>query len=415
MLDEMLALRDTLAGREDELRAEKAKFKDLEHEHRKNQETLVDLNERYKELKKESKWNTERYKHIIENYFRPFEQHIGHRYDDKNGPSIKAFLQPVFYSAAEAIALRDRIRILEKEHQESGRMREKLQALQSEMLARVEKVQAVSDEQFAKDFRVLVNMIKTLSRMIDYFEEVDPTDKLGMPILLDGVSARHWDGRSRMKSFIEPYVWSLLIHHVFQNPFSIFRDEGESVSEVWRKMFGTGHWHAWPCPTSSSETWRFTTVEKFWEMASPNTHEYDGDGMQPVDDNSARKLGASIMEANETVFSIIVSGLANVASAYDMSQIRLIVEKAFALSKQMSIQRCRLQVTFPSIGYSFVEGEMVQVRDDDEEDINGVVDFIHHPGLTKWGDAYGKNFDHKFDIVPSLVQVKPEKPSPQSM
>jgi hypothetical protein len=37
----------------------------------------------------------------------------------------------------------------------------------------------------------------------------------------------------------------------------------------------------------------------------------------------------------------------------------------------------------------------------------GTVAFVVHPGLTKWVDTHRKKLEHRYDIVPSLVQLEP--------
>jgi hypothetical protein len=410
---EVSALKAALKDYKKKLRAEESKNEDLESARLRDHEIMKQLGEQYKELKRDSKWTADRYKYITHHFLRPFEQHVGHKFDDSTSETIDSFLQPFLYNAMEAIPLRERVHALGKESQESSHLREQFQALQAEMLARVDKVQTTSDEQFAKDFRALVGLIKTLSRMVSCFDNTDPADKLGTPILLDGVSPRHWKGRSRMKFFIEPYVWSILIHWVFRDPFKIFGALVDGIGEDWVRLFGTEHWHQWPRPTGFAETWRYTTVERLIQMASEQVDLLGNHHMvaEGAEEGKCRNLLASGVKAREVIVTVLMTGLATVASAYDMAQIRQIVEKAFELSEHMSLQRARIQLTFPLIGYPFQEGEMAQVRDDDDEDTNeGIVDFIHHPGLTKWGDAHGKNLDHKFDIVPSLVLVKATNP-----
>ena len=44
--------------------------------------------------------------------------------------------------------------------------------------------------------------------------------------------------------------------------------------------------------------------------------------------------------------------------------------------------------------------------DDDDSTENGIVTFVLNPGLTKWGDAYGKNLDQHCDIVKSTVKLE---------
>ena len=44
--------------------------------------------------------------------------------------------------------------------------------------------------------------------------------------------------------------------------------------------------------------------------------------------------------------------------------------------------------------------------DDDDKAESGVVAFVLRPGLTKWGDAHGKNLDQVCPIVKSTVKLE---------
>jgi hypothetical protein len=50
---------------------------------------------------------------------------------------------------------------------------------------------------------------------------------------------------------------------------------------------------------------------------------------------------------------------------------------------------------------------MTAVPDRNGRDIEeGTVSFVVNSGLTKWGDAEGRNMDCRYDIIASLVQVE---------
>ncbi|KAJ8113128.1 hypothetical protein OPT61_g4673 [Boeremia exigua] len=86
----------------------------------------------------------------------------------------------------------------------------------------------------------------------------------------------------------------------------------------------------------------------------------------------------------------------------------MIVDRAFTLALEMSLQNCRFQVTYPSAGAKFHDGSMSSLPDLDGEDISdGIVAFVVNLGLTKWGDAHGKMLDQRYDVVSALVQLEP--------
>jgi hypothetical protein len=413
--DGVSSLLSKLQKRNEQLEARQAKYEEVAGHYKKAREALIELTATHEQLKEEYGDADHNYHYIVQKYFRPYSKHLGVAFDDTDHRNIKAFLDSFFYSAMEADSLRNQIQVLKIASQEASMLRNQVQTLQKEMLARVDKVQAMSDEQFTKDFRVLVAMIKSLSRMIEYLPGVDPVERLSIPVLLENVSPHQWRGRTRMKNFAEPYVWSVLIQAVFCHPFKVLGRECDGLHKVWSALFGAGHWHQWPSPTHLSEPWRCTTAERLVELTGTNVaSSIEGGLSQLLDSGGAHRLQSNVVEVRQDIVNTIMTGLASIASVHDMSQIHQIVDKAVALSMRMAVQRSRIQVTYPMVGYSFVEGEMTQLCDDDDDEIkNGVVELIHHPGLTKWGDAHGKNLEHKFDIMPSLVQVKAAKPVQQ--
>lgn len=339
------------------------------------------------------KFDSLRYKHIINNYLQPYSQHLGTYFDDTNAYTIKAVLNPMFRGALEADHLKD-----------------ELQNLQKEMLSQVEKIYAQTDDQFAQQFRALSSAIKSLSRMTRLSENVNLVEILSSLPLVEDVLPHHWTGRGRKKSFIEACIWSSLIQMIFCNPFAIFGKSSSRMNRAWQNMFGPEHHYGWPFPTSSCETWRYTTVERLAEIADPDNitkGEVKKVHKQPralVQED----VQSSTIQARAQVIGYIRAGLEQVSSAADASQIRDIVDKAFDLARQMSLQRSRIQVTYPKTGAVFNKGEMSCMPGPNGEELDhGVVAFVANPGLTKWGDALGKNLNHRYDIVPALVQLEP--------
>ncbi|KAI4925413.1 hypothetical protein J4E85_007292 [Alternaria conjuncta] len=276
-----------------------------------------------------------------------------------------------------------------------------IRTLQKEMLAKVEKVDVASDEKLAQEFRVIMSLVRTLSRTIRVDETIDVAEILGRGPLQKKVSHHHWIGRARKKLLVEGWIWSVLIFVVFRTPFMIFGKEYEALSQVWCTIFGSEHCNGWPNPTALSETWRYTTMESMLATIDPTviTH---GTTQEEPDDIEIGIAGARTMCAE-----VLRNALSRVSSGGNPSQIETIVNKAFALAMQMSVQRVRLQITYPTVGDIFDNETMNFLPDPDGADVDhGTVAFTVNPGLSKWGDAHGKNLEHRYDIVPSQVQLE---------
>jgi hypothetical protein len=80
-----------------------------------------------------------------------------------------------------------------------------------------------------------------------------------------------------------------------------------------------------------------------------------------------------------------------------------IVDKAFFLAMNISLQRSRLQITFPNIGEMANTPDIASLPTLSESDVdNRIVAPIVTPCLTKWGDVHVRGFDHRYNIVPAL-------------
>ncbi|KAF2130414.1 hypothetical protein P153DRAFT_430627 [Dothidotthia symphoricarpi CBS 119687] len=320
---------------------------------------------------------------IITKYLSPYAKakHLGiTNWTPKN---IDAVLEPQFLQAMEFDSMRDQIRIL-----------------QNELLAKVDKVSAIPDEQFAKDFRSIIALVKTLSRSSRFTDGVDVVESLGSCTLAKDVSRHHWDSRSRKKYLVEAWVWSVLIGDVFRSPFTIFGKQCDEICVVWMNLFGAEHHQGLPCPSSPCETWRRATTEHLVQFLGRDMVALGEPKQQyPYQNGSVFELRANVTG--------VIQNLTKISPTTDISQVDQIVTKAFTLAMEMSLQRSRLQVTYPAIGANFNEQEMSSMPDPNGEDIDeGVVAFIVNPGLTKWGDAHGKHLDQRYDIVPTLVQLE---------
>jgi hypothetical protein len=373
-----------------ELNDERSEIQDkcnkVQDEHEDLKDMYGKISREHKELESRFVNVDSRFTYLIEQLVIPYAAAKGLKWNDQTKNTVDVVMDPLVSDALEA-----------------GNLREQVQVLQKEMFARIEKGEAISDEQLAQDFRNLVGLVKTLSRTIRLTEQVDVIKILQNPVLIHGVAGRHWDGSAAKKCMIEAWVWSVLLHFVFDTPFSILGTEASEVKKVWTSIFGADHADQWPTPSSLCETWRCTTMDHVFAkmiarevVTQGKTHE------KPT------VLEESVLNLSEYILIVIETTLAKISPATDFKQVRVIVDKAFALGMQMCIQRSRLQVTYPNVGAKFEKGSMVFRPDPDGNDVEvGTVAFVIHPGLTKWGDTHGKKLEHRYDIVPSLVQLEP--------
>jgi hypothetical protein len=363
------------------------------------------------------------YQEVLQNVVIPYARSKGLRMKEDSGELIDDVLGPLSRDAMEAEVLREKVKSLEKHHSDiKGRsqtvhqeikdlqaeckgLRKQATDLQQDALSRIEQAQVVSDSQFERDFQVLASSIKTFSRSIRSTEDMDVSKLLDSTRLLRDVSLHHWQGRARKKTLMEAWTWGILVDHVFRNPFAVFGNNVGHVNKAWHEMFGSDHHHDWPSPSSFCESWRRSTAEHLREsMKTVIRHD---DIMEPI----PKRIKTARIDASKQLTSELETSLKQMFPETNVSQVRIIVEKAFALAVQMSLQRCRLQITYPSTGCIFIKGEMTSVPDRDGDDgIAEVVAFVVNPGLTKWGDARAEKLDERYDIVSCLVQLEREDP-----
>ncbi|KAF2243610.1 hypothetical protein BU26DRAFT_402709, partial [Trematosphaeria pertusa] len=279
------------------------------------------------------------------------------------------------------------------------RLRSEVHTLQQQLLASVEKVEAVSDEQFAQDFRALASSIKSLSRSMKMSSDTIIPEEASSSLLVSGVDMGYWAARSHKKYMIEAFVWSVLIVCVFNSPFRLFGRDYSTICDMFTFMFGIQHDGQWPTPSEEAERWKYTTVEQLTEMVDRDvitrgavTHAHQG-------------LENSIMSARLVTRNAIEGNLARLSPGKDFSHVEGIVNKAFGLALQMALQRSRLQIVYPEIGdvYALGETPALTIIHESEGVEKGRVAFIVNPGLAKWGDAHGRHLEQRLDLVPPLV------------
>ncbi|KAF1351546.1 hypothetical protein EJ07DRAFT_137405 [Lizonia empirigonia] len=374
----------------DELKEKRSEIGDKYKELQKKNEDLKDKHDKGAEqhniLEGRFHFVNSRFMYFLDKIVLPYTKAKSLKWDDQTQGTIDVVVGPLVSDALEA-----------------GNLRAQVQALQKDMFARIDKGEAISDEQLAQDFRNLVGLIKTLSRTVRLTEQVDVIKILQTPILLHGVAVKHREDRAGKKCMIEAWVWSALLYCVFATPFSILGDVFEGMKKLWMEMFGADHVNNWPTPSTLCETWRCTTMDHvFGQMIA---QEVVTQGKKQEDPTV---LEESVLKARDNVSNGITARVAKISPTTDLKQVRVIVDKAFTLAVQMCVQRSRLQVTFPDVGAKFDKGSMVFRPDPDGNDVeDGMVAFVVNPGLTKWGDTHGKKLEHRYDIVPSLVQLEP--------
>ncbi|KAI4622563.1 uncharacterized protein J4E87_006505 [Alternaria ethzedia] len=413
-------LTDEVEKNQAQLRRERHRYSSLEGNFRKaRNEVKALINEKeisnIRTRKMQTKWSTVMLQVVI-----PYARGKHLRMDEKTGEFYDDVLGPLSQDALRAQKLQGDMEQLQQRQEDinnkSRDMGDNIQnlqdqnqalykqvlGLQKDALSRIEQMQIVSDNQFERDFQVLASSIKAFSRSVRFPDDMNVPNVLTSPGFLEDVSEHHWEGRARKKTFLEAWIWTILIKRVFRNPFTILGENVKYVHKAWIEMFGDEHHHEWPVPTAVCENWRRTTIEHLHESMN-EAFRLDSD----VEPKFKRKKTTSV-DPRKKLADEAEEYLEARLPASNCSQLRGIIDKAFALAKQMSLQRCRLQITYPSTGCIFVESEMTSVPDRDGDDINdGVVAFVVNPGLTKWGDARGEKLDERYDIVPCLVQLEP--------
>lgn len=265
-----------------------------------------------------------------------------------------------------------------------GGLQERVKSLQDEMLAKVSKVQARPDEHFAGDFRQIVSLVKTFSRTAQAIEHANAAQLFHMGALLQDVPHAYWRDRAGKKLLVEAWIWSVLINAIFRTPFDVYGSQGTALREVWSKMYLAEDDNYWPIPSTLSEKWRYTTAES----------------MRPFDQE--------VLNLRGYLVALIMEQLGIAASTVVEKQLWNMLNKSSMLAVEMSLQKYRLQVTFPNVGADYNENTMKSRQGFEGNDMEcGKVAFVVNPGLTKWGDTHGDNFNYRYDIVPALVQLEP--------
>jgi hypothetical protein len=326
-----------------------------------------------------------RYCYVVKQFLLPYAKRKSLQFDDRTCENIDFVLKPLLQDASQA-----------------GTLRVQVQVLQQELLAKEKKLITMSDEQFAQEFHKLAALIKTMSRLICPYEGVNVCETLGPGILTSRVGCDHWSGRVGRKLFIEAWTWSILIWGVFRNPFAIFGMESEGIFFLWSSMFNTQDHRKWPQPSLPCENWRRTTMEQMVAIIDKDIF------TRSKTKDSYLYLEQQVKYCRASVSGAIESGVALIGPMAQPLQVRQIVDQAFTLAMHMSLQQPRLQLTFPMVGDRFSETEMKSLLGLDEEAGVGdkFVAAVVNPGLTKWGDVHGRNLDHRFDVVPALVQLQ---------
>jgi hypothetical protein len=325
---------------------------------------------------------------------------------------LKSVVDDLIFDAKYSYTLHQEVQQLRSERRrnniEFNNMQKQLQLLQAEMLSRVENISVVSDEHLAREFHSLVSCVRVLSRSIRFSKDTNILDILKPCGFLVDVPTHHWEARTGKKVYIEAWIWSVLVDEIFGRPLSIFGDSGDIQGQNWVLLFGQAHFGGWPYPFNSSEKWRHMMVDKLLELAGRDI--IIKGSVEPEDEkaksSTQRHLVGHVRDKRDNVANLLGGTLSVLSTAADLTQVPKIINKAFPLALDMLLSRSRVQVTYAEAGAQFNEKEMA-LRDTDEEDLNNrTVAFVVRPGLTKWGDAHGRNFEQRFDIVPCEVKLE---------
>ncbi|KAF1979395.1 hypothetical protein BU23DRAFT_403812, partial [Bimuria novae-zelandiae CBS 107.79] len=277
-------------------------------------------------------------------------------------------------------------------------LKQQVHSLQQQLFSTVEKVNAISDEQLTNAFRLLGASIKSLSRTINFPNRINVLDieAIGGSVLVAPVNKELWLARGRKKSLIEAFIWSVLLQHVFCNPFAVLGPDCVQLALWWSSLFGN---EGGVAANPLAERWRYTTLEQMMRVKDTIT--------QGVVIGSEDPAQLSIMKARQAVHNSIYHSLFQISPASDFGMIDAIIDKAFALALDMAIQRCRVQTFRGQIGEVYNQYVSLHLKSSlENEDLpEGCVAFVIKPGLEKWGDGQGKHLDQKLVLVPSEVFI----------
>jgi hypothetical protein len=130
--------------------------------------------------------NVNRYHYIVKRFIIPYARDRRFNFNDRTANTLNFVLDPMLQDALRAKNLQDQVQMLQKE-----------------LLTREKITTAISDERFAKDFCKLVAQIKTLSRLLRPYKNLDVVKTLGSCTLAIGVASQQWDSQVGRKLFIE--------------------------------------------------------------------------------------------------------------------------------------------------------------------------------------------------------------------
>ncbi|KAL5404078.1 hypothetical protein PMIN04_012662 [Paraphaeosphaeria minitans] len=345
---------------------------------------LKQVQQQLVEENRHDRFYSERYEYIVNRFLLPYAGKRRVQFDDRTTTSLDFLLVPLIQHAQESAVLQNQVR-----------------SLQQELLSKESNVitNALSDDYFAEEFRRLAAQIKTLSRVLHPHENKDMFKVLG-PCVLGATSQDQWASRIGRKLFIEAWMWSRLIYLIFRTPFVVHGPGNDAAFNLWSSLFGMQHIDSWPQPSIPCETWRYMTNGQL--VATLDT----------TDPSEARQKGQDLnleqhaIHTWNTAKEYLEAPLAAITPTDHSAHVSGIVNGAFRLATNMSLQRSRLQITYPEIGDKVNMAHMTPLPSCVEENMdNGIVTLVINPGLTKWGNAHGKFFDHRLDIVPALVTV----------
>ncbi|CAI6322147.1 unnamed protein product [Periconia digitata] len=316
-------------------------------------------------------------------------------YNQGDLKSMRKVIESISIDASHAMDCRNQTHTLQTEIHE----------LQKQLLGLIDKKQAVSDDLFIQEFRALGSWIKSFSRDFEVgdMSQIMCITDIRRSRLLNGARLPSGHVISNINYLIEAYMWSILIQEIFDSPFLMLGYRYGDLTDSFTSLFGNDHQNEWPIPHENVERWKYQTIEHFVQEVG-----FDAIAKgTPAPKNPV--MAESISYQRESVIKHIAKPLTCLKTNLEFGNLRAIVNKAFKLSLQMNLQRCRLQAVFPTVGDGFRRENHHGLTSVKEcEDVKrGVVAFTVNPGLAKWGDTHGQNLRERVDLVPTLVYVQP--------
>jgi hypothetical protein len=136
------------------------------------------------------------------------------------------------------------------------------------------------------------------------------------------------------------------------------------MSDLWSSMFDAETPRSWLNLSLRCESWRYSKAEQIVGVVGHDTITCDEEKhARAAEKFPSQVLTLAILRARDEFGKTIRSHLSTSSPTTDLPQIQNLVDKAFILAGEMSLQRSCLQVTYPTVGNDFDKAGMSSMPD----------------------------------------------------